>query len=99
MGNKQSENGQNSSNDAMAKSGELPKSTALILLVLIFLTSAIALGAVYLSFPELEPNEAVHVKFPKTIDDAKELGTVLSKYKDKYYAQVLGGVFDLPFFT
>jgi len=111
--NKQSENGQNSSNDAMAKSGELPNtikdeipetsanvgsselrtSTALILLVLIFLTSAIALGAVYLSFPELEPNEAVHVKFPKTIDDAKQLGTVLSKYKDKYYAQVLGGVF------
>ena len=38
-------------------------------------------------------NEAVHVKFPKTIDDAKQLGTVLSKYKDKYYAQVLGGVF------
>lgn len=111
--NKQSENGQNSSNDAMAKSGELPNtikdeiletsatvgsselrtSTALILLVLIFLTSAIALGAVYLSFPELEPNEAVHVKFPKTIDDAKQLGTVLSKYKDRYYAQVLGGVF------
>jgi len=111
--NKQSENGQNSSNDAMAKSGELPNtikdeipetsatvgsselrtSTALILLVLIFLTSAIALGAVYLSFPELEPNEAVHVKFPKTIDDAKELGTVLSKYKDRYYAQVVGGVF------
>ena len=33
---------------------QLQTSTALILLVLIFLTSAIALGAVYLSFPELE---------------------------------------------
>ena len=55
--------------DTMAKNGELPStikdvpevaaaqlrtSTALILLLLIFLTSAIALGAVYLSFPELE---------------------------------------------
>lgn len=72
---------------------QLQTSTALILLVLIFLTSAIALGAVYLSFPELEAKEAVHVKFPKTIEDAKQLGTVLSKYKDKYFAQVLGGVF------
>merc|ERR1711963_1155150 len=32
-------------------------------------------------------------ELPNTIDDAKQLGTVLSKYKDKYYAQVLGGVF------
>ncbi len=34
-----------------------------------------------------------HVKFPKTIDDAKQLGIVLSRYKDRYFFQVLGGVF------
>lgn len=76
-----------------AADSQLRTSTALFLLVLIFLTSAIALGAVYLSFPNLEAEEAEHVKFPKTIDDAKLLGKVLSKYKDKYFAQVLGGVF------
>ena len=62
---------QDSKLDDMAKSGELPStikdelpeisgselrtSTALALLILIFLTSALALGAVYLSFPNLEP--------------------------------------------
>lgn len=79
--------------EVVATGSELRTSTALMLLLLIFLTSAVALGAVYLSFPQLEANEAEHVKFPKTIEDAKQLGTVLSKYKDKYYAQVLGGVF------
>ena len=38
-------------------------------------------------------SEADHVKFPKSIEDAKQLGLVLSRYKDKYYPQVLGGVF------
>lgn len=103
--NKQDEHEQ-TSNGAMVN-GELPKtvkdppsdekhlktSTALLLLTLIFLTSLIALGAVYLSFPHLDPDEATHVKFPKTIDDAKQLGVVLSKYKDRYYLQVLGAVF------
>ena len=37
--------------------------------------------------------EVEHVKFPKDIEDAKQLGLVLSRYKDRYYAQVLGGVF------
>ena len=37
-------------------------------------------------------SELIHVKFPKNIDDAKNLGLVLSRYKDKYYLQVLGGV-------
>jgi hypothetical protein len=32
--------------------------------------------------------EAEHVKFPRDIDDAKQLGLVLSRYKDKYYLQV-----------
>lgn len=29
------------------------------------------------------------IKIPKDMDDAKALGTVLSKYKDTYYTQVL----------
>jgi hypothetical protein len=33
-------------------------------------------------------DEIQHVKFPKDIDDAKQLGLVLSRYKDKYFLQV-----------
>ena len=33
------------------------------------------------------------IKIPKDMDDAKALGTVLSKYKDTYYSQVLVAYF------
>lgn len=33
------------------------------------------------------------IKIPKDMDDAKALGTVLSKYKDTYYTQVLVAYF------
>ena len=33
-------------------------------------------------------DEVEHVKFPSDIEDAKQLGLVLSRYKDRYYAQV-----------
>ena len=33
------------------------------------------------------------MKLPKDIEDAKSIGRVLSKYKDKYYLEVLSGVF------
>jgi len=67
--------------------------TAVLLLVIIFASATAALALVYYSFPHLDPLEADHVKFPKSIEDAKQLGLVLSRYKDKYYPQVLGGVF------
>merc|ERR1711963_1165441 len=67
--------------------------TAVLLLVIIFACSTLALAFVYYSFPNLDASEAEHVKFPKSIDDAKQLGLVLSRYKEKYYPQVLGGVF------
>ena len=44
-------------------------------------------------FPELEESEKEHIKLPRDIEDAKQLGTVLSRYKEKYYTEVLGGVF------
>ena len=33
------------------------------------------------------------IKIPKDMDDAKALGTVLSKYKETYYTQVLVAYF------
>ncbi|XP_059080258.1 transmembrane protein 41B-like isoform X2 [Tigriopus californicus] len=71
---------------------ELKTRTALLLIGLIFVVATAALALVYLSFPDLDPDEAEHVKFPKDIEDAKKLGLVLSHYKDRYFFQVLGGV-------
>lgn len=74
-------------------SGHLRTRTALALLVVIFSISSISLVLVYCSFPQLDPSEAAQLKFPKDIDDAKQLGSLLSRYKDRYFIQVLGGVF------
>lgn len=38
-------------------------------------------------------DEMEKLKIPKDMDDAKALGTVLSKYKDTYYTQVLVAYF------
>ena len=38
-------------------------------------------------------DEMVHVKLPSNIEDAKELGKVLNRYKDRYFTEVLGAVF------
>jgi len=73
--------------------GQLRVRTAVGLLFLIFAVSLAALTAVYFSFPTLDKSEAEHIKFPKDIDDAKQLGLVLSRYKDKFYPEVLAGVF------
>lgn len=37
--------------------------------------------------------EKQHIKLPRDIEDAKNLGKVLSRYTDKYYMQVLSGYF------
>lgn len=59
----------------------------------IFVTSIGALALVYLSFPNLEENERHVLKLPTTMDDAKALGKVLSKYTDTHYYQVLVAYF------
>ncbi|XP_055997725.1 transmembrane protein 41B-like isoform X1 [Ostrea edulis] len=64
-----------------------------IILGLIFVTSILCLGLIYLSFPNLDQDEKQHIKLPRNIEDAKSLGKVLSRYKDSYYNQVLGGYF------
>ncbi|VDI14613.1 Hypothetical predicted protein [Mytilus galloprovincialis] len=64
-----------------------------VILGLIFLTSIVALGIVYLNFPKVEESEKQHIKLPRDIEDAKRLGNVLSIYKDKFYIQVLGAYF------
>ncbi|KAK2914301.1 hypothetical protein QQF64_029688 [Cirrhinus molitorella] len=62
---------------------------SILLLVTIFACSACVMYLVFRNFPELSEDEREKIKIPKDMDDAKALGTVLSKYKDTYYTQVL----------
>nr|XP_006642671.1 PREDICTED: transmembrane protein 41B isoform X1 [Lepisosteus oculatus] len=66
---------------------------SLLILVSIFLCAASVMYMVYQNFPELSDDEREKMKIPKDMDDAKALGTVLSKYKDTYYTQVLVAYF------
>jgi len=70
---------------------ELKTRTAILLLLLIFTSSSLAMFLVYSTFPEVSAAEKKDLKFPKTIEDAKALGALLYSYTDKYYAQVYAG--------
>lgn len=65
---------------------------SVLMLVVIFVASALALCYVYFMFPKLEDSEREHLKFPFNIDDAKNLAKVLDRYKDLYYIEVMGGI-------
>ncbi|XP_049888209.1 transmembrane protein 41 homolog [Pectinophora gossypiella] len=71
----------------------LSTSKALVLVVIIFTCSLFALGLLYKQFPELEQHEKKHLKLPWDLEDAKQLGLVLDRYKEKYFYEVLFGVF------
>lgn len=43
-------------------------------------------------WPILFRDDAIKLKVPRNIEEAKDLGRVLSKYKDSHYYTVLGGV-------
>ncbi|KAH0955793.1 hypothetical protein HN011_003954 [Eciton burchellii] len=76
-----------------ATNDELSTKRAILTFGLIFVISLTALFYVYTSFPELEGNEKQHMKLPINIEDAKNLGKLLGRYKDLYYFQVLAGLF------
>ncbi|XP_076012348.1 transmembrane protein 41B [Genypterus blacodes] len=67
--------------------------TSLLILLSIFTCAASVMYLVYRNFPELTDDEMQKIKIPKDMEDAKALGTVLSKYKDTYYTQVLMAYF------
>lgn len=70
---------------------ELGTGTAILLLALIFISSAGAMLAVWYTLPQVSPEDEKDLKFPKNIEDAKLLGQVLSRYKEQYYTQVFSG--------
>ncbi|CAL8380465.1 unnamed protein product [Arctogadus glacialis] len=82
----------NSTKDTPSAPGGSARMSLLILLS-IFTCSASIMYLVYSYFPELNDDEMEKIKIPKDMEDAKALGTVLSKYKDTYYAEVLMAYF------
>ncbi|KYM76261.1 Transmembrane protein 41 like protein [Atta colombica] len=81
-----------------AANGETSTRRAVITVGLIFVASLTALFYVYTSFPDLEEDERQHMKLPLHIEDAKNLGKLLERYKDLYYFQVLAGLFIIYIF-
>uniref|UniRef100_A0A1I7XDC2 Transmembrane protein 41B n=1 Tax=Heterorhabditis bacteriophora TaxID=37862 RepID=A0A1I7XDC2_HETBA len=47
---------------------------------------------VYLHFPDLDEADKKHLKYPRSLDDAKELGRILSHYKEQHFGVVFAGV-------
>ncbi|CAG4941300.1 unnamed protein product [Colias eurytheme] len=80
------------SHNTVSKSSGLSTSTALILVLIIFLSSLLTLGFIYRQFPDLDDQEKQHIKLPWDLEEAKQLGLVLDRYKDKYFYEVLLGV-------
>ncbi|XP_073715518.1 transmembrane protein 41B [Misgurnus anguillicaudatus] len=70
-------------------SGGASARMSILILITIFACSACVMYLVFNNFPELNEDEKEKIKIPKDMDDAKALGTVLYKYKDTYYTQVL----------
>ncbi|KAJ8919295.1 hypothetical protein NQ315_003879 [Exocentrus adspersus] len=66
---------------------------ATIAVLLIFISSLFTLFLVYRTFPNVTEEEKLHIKLPWNIEDAKQLGIVLNRYKSDHYYQVMAGVF------
>lgn len=65
---------------------------SIIILVGIFSISLAVMLNVYMMFPKLDESETKHIKLPWNIDEAKNLGQVLDRYKEKYYFEVMSAV-------
>jgi len=74
-------------------SSNLSNRTSLFLVLFIFLLSVGSLLLVYLRFPSLDSEERQHIKLPRDMEEAKNLGQVLSKYTVEHYTTVLSAFF------
>ncbi|KAI6206492.1 Transmembrane protein 41-like protein [Aphelenchoides besseyi] len=67
-------------------------STRAVVAATVVVSYASILTAIYANFPEMTAEERVHFKLPRSLDDAKQLGGVLSHYKNQHFYTVLAGV-------
>ncbi|XP_066147014.1 transmembrane protein 41 homolog [Euwallacea fornicatus] len=72
---------------------EISTRYATLSVAVIFVFSLSALFVVYRTFPQVTEEEKKHIKVPWNIEDAKNLGIVLDRYKGDHYYLVMCGVF------
>ena len=77
---------EDTNNDDASDESTLP---AILMMFVIFSLTFLAMAFLYVKSPELSAADSAKVKLPQSLDDAKELGRVISNYKDDYYEQVL----------
>ncbi|CAG9765538.1 unnamed protein product [Ceutorhynchus assimilis] len=66
---------------------------AILSVFFIFIASLGALLIVYGSFPHVTEEESHYIKMPWNIEEAKQLGIVLNRYKANHYYHVMAAVF------
>ncbi|XP_055299750.1 transmembrane protein 41B [Sitodiplosis mosellana] len=79
-------------NRTMSNAEKYEAKKSIFILIGIFSISLAAMFYVYMMFPKLDESERQHIKLPWDIEDAKKLGQVLDRYKDKYYVEVMSAV-------
>lgn len=67
--------------------------SSFLILATVFGFAIIILTLIYSYLPELQTDHKKHIKLPKDIEDAKNLGKVLSIYKETHYYSVMGVYF------
>lgn len=77
--------------EAEEEEGNLFTRSPSVSLLLFFACYLFLLYFVYLSFPELKPEERQQMKIPWTMDEAKAVANILDRYKDNNYWTVFVG--------
>eukprot|EP01135_Chromosphaera_perkinsii_P007232 Nk52_evm40s745 gene=Nk52_evmTU40s745 len=60
-----------------------------VLLITLFGLCLSGMYLLYMNFPTLPPEHSRKIKLPRSLDDAKDLATVLSIYKSEYYYELV----------
>ncbi|XP_041471530.1 transmembrane protein 41B-like [Lytechinus variegatus] len=76
-----------------AESSQVQTSRPALIVLLIFFLSVCVMGLVYWSFPEIDEDDIEHIKLPRKMDDAKDLGKVLSRYNEQNSIAVMAAFF------
>ncbi|XP_065911061.1 transmembrane protein 41B-like [Dysidea avara] len=71
----------------------LSSRSATLLVLVVFIMSLLGMVWVFAQFPELDEEDTRQLRLPREINDAKDLGRLLSKYKDSHYYTVLSSYF------
>ncbi|KAL1505578.1 hypothetical protein ABEB36_005112 [Hypothenemus hampei] len=84
---------QTSQDERLSRPKEISTRYATISVIALFVSFLISMYVVYSTFPKVTEEEKQYIKIPWNIEDAKNLGIVLNRYKGDHYYHVMGGLF------